>query len=339
MLTAFRLARCKDNKIVAIGPDEKPIFVDKADSDTLHEAILIVNSFSADPIKCTIVGGNGRFMASEPSGKQIFNRIKAEGWEYFNLEVSMPGAVVTLDPQVIESIEFKLIDMHSNYLFEGDSFRFNFGGGLFEILSRVYPNIYNPATLLQSKGKASELISHKQNRFLEIGSGSKPGRNGWITLDSASGCDIQWDLRFGIPFPSDSFDIIYASHVLEHIPFPDLKILLSEVKRTLSPGGKISICVPSARKYIDAYNSGISIVNFTTGYGPGICDTGSLIDQLNYTAYMGGEHKYMFDSQSLVNLLLVCGFNEVTPRVFDPSIDMEVRDWESIYAEGFKPFQ
>ena len=36
---------------------------------------------------------------------------------------------------------------------------------------------------------------------------------------------------------------------------------------------------------------------------PGQCETGSRIDQLNYTAYMGGEHKYMFDNENLVNIL------------------------------------
>ncbi len=51
---------------------------------------------------------------------------------------------------------------------------------------------------------------------------------------------------------------------------------------------------------------------------------------------MGNEHKYMFDEENLVNLLKKCGFSKVKLRDFNPDLDLKSRDFESIYAIGYK---
>lgn len=43
-------------------------------------------------------------------------------------------------------------------------------------------------------------------------------------------------------FPSESFDKIYSSHTLEHIP--DLNKLFKEIDRVLKPGGKVVLIYP-----------------------------------------------------------------------------------------------
>ena len=63
-----------------------------------------------------------------------------------------------------------------------------------------------------------------------------------------------------------------------------------------------------------------------------IVNTGSLMDQVNYEAYMNGEHCYMFDKENLVNTLKKGGFEKANLRSFDESLDMKERDYESIYA-------
>ena len=52
---------------------------------------------------------------------------------------------------------------------------------------------------------------------------------------------------------------------------------------------------------------------------------------------MGGAHKYMFDQENLLFILINKGFENVRPRSFDPSMDRKDRDFESIYAEATKP--
>jgi len=94
--------------------------------------------------------------------------------------------------------------------------------------------------------------------------------------------------------------------------------------------------VPNARFYIDAYLKGKPFRDQSTLWQPGICETGSAIDQLNYIAYMGGEHRYMFDEENLIRILRQNGFEQAELRSFDSTIDAPERDRDSIYAVGIK---
>lgn len=55
------------------------------------------------------------------------------------------------------------------------------------------------------------------------------------------GVDHQVDLQ-SLPFESASYDFVYASHVLEHIP--DDEAAISEIRRILRPGGIAILPVP-----------------------------------------------------------------------------------------------
>jgi predicted SAM-dependent methyltransferase len=187
-----------------------------------------------------------------------------------------------------------------------------------------------------SRRKAFALSKDLTTLKIEIGSGPKTGSNGWITLDSCKECDITWNLLNGLPFPDSSVDMIYASHVFEHFYFNELVKLLKECWRVMAPGGELSIVVPNARLYIDAYYEKIDFPPKYATWAPGMPQTNSLMDKLNYTAYMGGHHKYMFDQENLLNLLALSGFMQCRPRDFDPVLDMAERRFESIYARAYK---
>jgi predicted SAM-dependent methyltransferase len=166
---------------------------------------------------------------------------------------------------------------------------------------------------------------------LELGSGAKRGNNGYTTVD-IYGADIYRDLRNGIPLKNNTVSSIYTSHMLEHIPFKQLIIFLEECLRVLKPGGTLSVCVPNARNYIQAYIEKREFRDSKDFYKPAIVKTGSFLDQVNYMAYMDGQHCYLFDEENLVNTLRLAGFSEVLLRTFDKSIDLVERDFESIYA-------
>ena len=170
---------------------------------------------------------------------------------------------------------------------------------------------------------------------LELGSGPKKGLDGWTTVD-LSGADICHDLRKGIPLKEGVVDTIYVSHVLEHMPYKQLVEFVRECKRVLKVGGQLSVCVPNARFYIAAYVDRRNFIERESMFQPAIIDTGSFLDQVNYIAYMGGHHAYMFDEENLVNTLKACGFDNVTLRKFDDALDQQGRDFESIYALAAK---
>ena len=80
----------------------------------------------------------------------------------------------------------------------------------------------------------------------------------WVNLDLVS-CHPAvraCDLRRGIPYPDASFDVVYHSHVLEHLSRAAGAGFLRECARVLRPGGILRIAVPDleqiARQYLAA---------------------------------------------------------------------------------------
>ena len=203
-----------------------------------------------------------------------------------------------------------------------------------QFLKNVVKNLRSYIFVITQKTKWRNL--QKLDRVkLNLGSGAIKGANGWTTVD-IKGSDILHDLRFGIPLKEASVDNIYCSHFLEHLTGPKTLEFLEKCIKVLKVGGEISIAVPDARRYIDAYIKGEYFSPEDKIYTPAFFDTGSLIDQVNYMAYMDGHHCFMYDRENLKNILLLAGFEEVTDRSFDSSIDIIDRDFESIYIKAKK---
>src|SRR5207247_2606264 len=84
---------------------------------------------------------------------------------------------------------------------------------------------------------------------LEIGPGNQR-LPGFESLNIVPGIRVDYiaDAARGLPFPDNTFDLIYASHILEHIPwFQSLDTLKGWV-RALKPSGALEIWVPDGLK-------------------------------------------------------------------------------------------
>ena len=188
---------------------------------------------------------------------------------------------------------------------------------------------------------------------INLGSGPTKGENGWTNIDLLDGADLNLDISSGLPMPQDSIEMIYTSHFLEHLDYPTLCRVLKECHRVLRSGCALSICVPDASKFINAYirndyqemtinnNESVKIPSFLAVPGEGVytkalINTGSAIDWLNYIAYSNSQHKYMFDSENLLRHLNLAGFKGASLRSFDPNLDKISFKQQSIYAVGYK---
>src|SRR5690606_7800318 len=89
----------------------------------------------------------------------------------------------------------------------------------------------------------------KDVRNLEIGPGQER-LEGFETLNIVGGrnVDYVWNAARRLPFRTGSFDLLYASHVLEHIPWYRTQEVLTEWIRVLKPGGRIELWVPDGVK-------------------------------------------------------------------------------------------
>ncbi|HXG47022.1 MAG TPA: methyltransferase domain-containing protein [Methylomirabilota bacterium] len=90
---------------------------------------------------------------------------------------------------------------------------------------------------------------HRPVRRLEIGPGSRriPGFE-TLNIVPGPGVDYVADAARRLPFPDGTFDLIYASHILEHIPWYQTLATLREWTRTLKPGGALEVWVPDGLK-------------------------------------------------------------------------------------------
>ena len=82
-------------------------------------------------------------------------------------------------------------------------------------------------------------------KYLNLGCGNRFSDD-WVNLDfKRTGLSVQaHNLLEGIPFPDESFDVVYHSHMLEHFPKRDAFCFLRECFRVLKPSGIIRVVVP-----------------------------------------------------------------------------------------------
>lgn len=187
--------------------------------------------------------------------------------------------------------------------------------------------------------KSKLLFDKNQTNQLEIGLGTSEKKEGFITSDINLATDFPYDLRIGLPFPDASIDFIYSEHVLEHFSYNDLILLLQDCYRVIKENGIFRLVVPNAAIYLNAYSQKEKIdddfqkkycrYEFGLSYK-------SPIDYVNYIFYMNGEHRHMFDPDSILVILSDIGFKNVHLDDFSPEIDKQDRKDNSIYVEATK---
>jgi SAM-dependent methyltransferase len=93
--------------------------------------------------------------------------------------------------------------------------------------------------------------------YLNVGCGTRFHPD-WINVDLIPSAPqvIAHDLRRGLPFTDNTFDVVYHSHVLEHFPKNNVRHFMRECFRVLRPGGILRVVVPDlegiVRQYLDA---------------------------------------------------------------------------------------
>ncbi len=93
----------------------------------------------------------------------------------------------------------------------------------------------------------------------------------WVNYDISPICDVIGDWTEGLPFKENSFEAIFAAHVLEHIA--DLQAFKKELVRVLAPTGMMEIIVPNYLS-IDAWSDpdhkrAFSMLSFQEIFWPG----------------------------------------------------------------------
>jgi predicted SAM-dependent methyltransferase len=160
-------------------------------------------------------------------------------------------------------------------------------------------------------------------KSLEIGSGTRPVCPQWDRLDVRPGPGVTVAARWGdgpLPIADNTYDLVYASHVLEHVAWFKTASALREAYRVLKPGGVLEVWVPDFSKIVDSYRAG-RCGDHWRKHNP----HGDPWRWLNGRIFAYGPepnwHKAVFDPQSLARRLREAGFVRIRklrkPRGYD----------------------
>lgn len=164
-------------------------------------------------------------------------------------------------------------------------------------------------------------------------------------LDFLRDHQIQYaDASKHIPVPDGSCDVVYSSHMLEHMGRQEADKFLIEAYRILEPGGIIRLVVPDLKMRIEKYNETGDADKFMESIRMGNIREKTLQDKIRMILTGARHHVWMYDGASLSKLLRKHGFTDpeiLTPgdtKIDDPgSLNLFERDDESVYVEAKKP--
>jgi SAM-dependent methyltransferase len=225
------------------------------------------------------------------------------------------------------------------------------------------------------------LTPNLESNFLHLGCGLT-APIGWLNVDGSlqvefakrprlkrllvsigiyprSQADIPWssnilrlNLRKKLPFKDQSFTAIYSSHTFEHLYQNEAVSLANECYRIMKPGGICRIVVPDLNVAVQQYLSNFSQPEITDaadrlmdelGLYPRAPKPGFLGAYQNFTSFH--NHKWIYDTKSLKQLLIEAGFSDVSNPVGLqgklPDLEIiespsRVLDGAGIVAEGIK---
>jgi len=146
-----------------------------------------------------------------------------------------------------------------------------------------------------------------------------------------------------LPFDENTVDVIYTSHMLEHLSRKKAEKFVTEVKRCLVDGGILRIAVPDLRKqimqYVEHSDADLFLERTHLSYG----ELSSIKQKLKLLIIGFRHHQWMYDGKSLSKLLLNTGFSKVlvldageTVIKDHEGLNLFEREDDSLYIEAIK---
>lgn len=151
------------------------------------------------------------------------------------------------------------------------------------------------------------------------------------------------DVTRGLPYDSDSVDVIYSSHMLEHVHLDQAEGLLREFRRVLRSDGICRLALPDgealARQLIADLDAGVPEASRRYNERLHSHPVSAPSTAERYLAgFTGAVHRWQPTAQLVADLLRVAGFGTIQRCAFRvgccPDLDLVEMRPDSLFFEA-----
>ncbi|MFA6314507.1 MAG: methyltransferase domain-containing protein [Sterolibacterium sp.] len=148
----------------------------------------------------------------------------------------------------------------------------------------------------------------------------------------------------GLPIPDGQVDVLYSSHMFEHLDQQEAVLFLKEARRVLRSKGIIRIAVPDIRVQVQQYLETKDADQLISGTFLTMPRPRTISSRVKMILVGTRHHQWMYDGASLSRFLKVQGF--AAPAVLKAgethidnpeNLDLHERCSESVYVEAVNP--
>ena len=135
------------------------------------------------------------------------------------------------------------------------------------------------------------------------------------------------DVTFPFDIPTESVDLIFTEHLIEHVPYIDGRRIISECFRVLRPGGIIRVATPDILFLVDLMTSPSELNRSYIEWAvrtfiKDVPRASSTFVVNNF--FRDWNHQFIYDEDTLSRLLAEVGFSEIT------RVDIQVSNHEHL---------
>jgi len=193
--------------------------------------------------------------------------------------------------------------------------------------------IFNIFYRIRRKSKIKEYFKTREGdqKKIHFGGGIEK-LEGFLNTDIVGKIPI--NIAKKLPFSSESLDVIFSCHVVEHLYYKQFRVFIKETFRILKEGGIHIIMTPSLTRLIDAlyYNKELR-VKLLRGHEK---LTKIKLDPaifLNYMMHIYYGHRFIHDLESITRVAKKTGYSQIKTIPFSEIPDEVIKEYAS-YREN-----
>lgn len=157
-------------------------------------------------------------------------------------------------------------------------------------------------------------------------------KDGWINIDNNSDnniskLDLNWDLRYPLPFRDNSVDYIFNEHFIEHLTVEEGQSAIKDCMRVLRPGGVLRMATPDLEVTIDKYLN-VPLKKDPTVKTFKLDFIKTHAERINI-AFRWWGHKWIYDWEELERRIREAGFDNLIRCELKKSKHKDLRNLET----------